>query len=58
MKDLTFLLITLGLITFGMMAAQKHYYGEEEKKNVEYKTQRYGISPTASPSATPTPPSP
>lgn len=54
MKDLVFLMIVLGLITFGMMAAQKYYRGEEAEKNRKWERARYYKEPTSSPTPSPT----
>lgn len=55
MKDLVFLMITLGLIAFGMMAAQNQYRGEEAEKNRQWERARYYKDPTQSPSPSPSP---
>lgn len=54
MKDLIFLLITLGLICGGMMFAQDLYRGEEAEVNREWKRERFPAS-QISPSPSPTP---
>ena len=61
MKDLIFLLITLGLICAGMMFAQDLYRGEEAEVNREWKRERFPApqspsSPSPSPSPTVTSP--
>lgn len=53
MKDLVFLLITLGLITFAMMAAQSMYRGQETQENQQWQQERYGRVATPSPSPKP-----
>jgi hypothetical protein len=55
MKDLAFLLITLGLITFGMFLAQQQYRGEEKKKTETWTRERYQVQVTPSASVSPTP---
>lgn len=65
MKDLMFLLIVLGLITFGMIATQGQYRGEERDKTQQWERQTYGEerqrkrkikkSPSPTPTVTPSP---
>lgn len=60
MKDLAFLMITLGLIMVAMMAAQSTYRGQEAEKNRQWNRDRYQgpytppkpktVSPTPTPS--------
>lgn len=52
MKDLVFLLLTLGVIMFAMMFAQSQYYSREEEVNRQWKRDRH--FPTNSPTPTPT----
>jgi hypothetical protein len=54
-KDLVFLLITLGLITFGMMAVQNGYQGEEAEKARQWERKSRGQAIVVSPSVSPTP---
>ena len=59
MKDLMFLLIVLGLITFGMIVTQGQYRGEERDKTQKWQRETYGdpkkAEKTKSPSPSPTP---
>lgn len=42
MKDLIGLIIILGLITFGMMVTQRHYYDNEARVNSDWRERTYG----------------
>ena len=53
MKDLVFLLMTLGLITFAMMAAQSRYRSQESETNRHWEQERFHRSSQPSPSPTP-----
>lgn len=55
MKDLIFLLITLGLIAFAMMAAQGMYRREESQNTRQWEQHRFGRTSAPAPSTTPTP---
>lgn len=55
MKDLIFLLITLGLIAFAMMAAQGLYRQERTEETRVWEQRRYGRTSAPRPSVTPTP---
>jgi hypothetical protein len=65
LKDLAFLMITLGLIMFAMMFAQKQYYSQEADVNQQWEKDRHlkpstawrmpTATPTVSPTVTPTP---
>ena len=55
MKDLVFLLITLGLIMVAMMFAQDRYYPQEAETTKQWRQERHLPEPTSpSPSASPT----
>ena len=56
MKDLMFLFIVLGLITFGMIATQGQYRGEQRDKTQKWERETYGKDRRRSPkSPSPTP---
>lgn len=55
MKDLIFLLLTLGFITFAMIAAQGTYRGQEAEKAKEWERQRLSGKGAPTTRATPTP---
>jgi hypothetical protein len=55
LKDLVFLLITLGFIMLAMMFAQDRYYTQEAETNRQWRQQRHLPEPVSpSPSASPT----
>ncbi|MCA9775775.1 MAG: hypothetical protein KC800_03630 [Candidatus Eremiobacteraeota bacterium] len=55
MKDLVFLLITLGFIMLAMMFAQDRYYSLESETTRQWEKERHLQAPVSpSPSASPT----